>query len=231
VIRVLILTFLSFLSQVSFGQQNYFQVWAETGVTGKINNKFEYAVDWNNRFGNYYLQTTFGQASVKYKFKKWLKPSIDYRFISNRSNNSNYSSNHRLNFNLQFSKAVKRLELDLRLRYQYSFSSVISGTYEPDFDKAVRFKPAISYDINNFPLTPHISAEVFYDPSNYELGNRFTKVRYSASLSLDMKGPHKVEFGYILDQRIQLNSSLNRHILSLNYTYQIKKKTKGKKKK
>jgi len=222
--------FLLFSLSINFvsSQQNYFQVWMETGVTGKLNDKFEYAVDWNNRFGNFNLQTTFGQASIKYKFKKCLKPSIDYRYISDRQDNSNYSSNHRLNFNLQFSKTQKRLELGLRLRYQYSFSQLLAGTYEPEFDESFRIKPSISYDINNFPLTPQISAEFFYDPSNYELGNRFTKIRYSAYFALDLKGPHKVEFGYIFDQRIQLATPLNRHILNLSYTYQIKKKKEKK---
>ena len=222
-LRFLFLIPFLFLSLFSFTQQNYFQFWLETGIKGKINKNIEYAVDWNNRFGNYNLQTTFGQASIKYKFKKWLKPSIDYRYISDRQANSNYSSNHRLNFNLQFSKTKKRLDLGLRLRYQYSFSQLIVGTYEPEFDESFRFKPSLSYDINNFPLTPQISTEFFYDPNNYELGNRFTKIRYSVSCALDLKGPHKVEFGYIFDQQIELETPLNRHIINLNYTYQINK--------
>jgi len=222
-LRFLFLIPFLFLSLFSFTQQNYFQFWLETGIKGKINKNIEYAVDWNNRFGNYNLQTTFGQASIKYKFKKWLKPSIDYRYISDRQANSNYSSNHRLNFNLQFSKTKKRLDLGLRLRYQYSFSQLLFGTYEPEFDESFRFKPSLSYDINNFPLTPQISTEFFYDPNNYELGNRFTKIRYSVSCALDLKGPHKVEFGYIFDQQIELETPLNRHIINLNYTYQINK--------
>lgn len=222
-LRFLFLIPFLFLSLFSFTQQNYFQFWLETGIKGKINKNIEYAVDWNNRFGNYNLQTTFGQASIKYKFKKWLKPSIDYRYISDRQANSNYSSNHRLNFNLQFSKTKKRLDLGLRLRYQYSFSQLLFGTYEPEFDESFRFKPSLSYDINNFPLTPQISTEFFYDPNNYELGNRFTKIRYSVSCALDLKGPHKVEFGYIFDQPIELETPLNRHIINLNYTYQINK--------
>ena len=97
-------TAISFLlTNLIFSQQNYFHVWMETGISGKLSDKFEYVVDWNNRFSNYNLRTTFAQASIKYKFKKRLKPSIDYRYISDRQDNSNYTSNHRLNFNLQFS--------------------------------------------------------------------------------------------------------------------------------
>lgn len=222
--RFVFLFFFLFVFRVSYSQQNVFQLWCETGLNGKLNKQLEYAIDWNNRFGNYNLQTSFGQISIKYKIKKWLKPSIDYRYVSARQKNSNYFSNHRLNFNLQFSKTKKRLDLGLRLRYQYSFSQLLVGTYEPEFDEAFRIKPSISYDIKNFPLTPQISTEFFYDPSNYELGNRFTKIRYSASFTLDVKGPHKFKFGYIFDQRIQLANPLNRHVLSLSYTYQIKRK-------
>ncbi len=221
--RFRLLFFFLFFSLLSFSQQNYFQLWIETGIKGKINKRIEYAFEWNNRFGNYNLETIFGQASIKYKFKKWIKPSVDYRYISDRQDNSNYSSSHRLNFNLQFSQTKKRLDLGLRLRYQYSFKQLTIMTYEPEFDESFRIKPSISYDINNFPVTPQISTEFFYDPSNYELGNRFTKIRYSASFALDIKGPHKVEFGYIFDQRIQMAIPLNRHILNVSYAFQINK--------
>ena len=69
-LRFIFLTLFFFVSFFSFTQQNYFQFWFETGVKGKIKKNIEYAVDWNNRFGNYNLQTTFGQASIKYKIKK-----------------------------------------------------------------------------------------------------------------------------------------------------------------
>jgi len=211
-------------------QQQNFQFWSETGFSGKLNSKLEYGVEWNNRFGNYNLQTSFGQFTLKYKLKKWCKPSIDYRLISDREKNSNYTVAHRLNFNLQFEKNLNRLQFGLRTRYQYSFNQILTvSNYEPEFDQAFRIKPSISYDFNNFILTPQISTEFFYNPSNFEYGDRFSKIRYTASLGLDIKSPHKIDVAYIFDQRIQTTSPLNRYVICLNYNYQIKKNKKQKK--
>lgn len=204
-------------------QQHLFQVWAETGIDGKINKRWDYSVDWTNRFGGSALQTTFGQASVRFKVTKWFKPSIDYRWIGNREDNTNYTYNHRINGNLNFSHEIKRLSMSLRLRYQYSFSSLVVGAYEPEFDKAIRTKPSFTYDIPKFPLQPTASVEFFYNPSRTVLGQRFTKIRYYVGLKLDIKGPHGFEFGYLLDQRINLPGEVFKHCLSLNYTYSIPK--------
>lgn len=219
-------TLLTFYSQA---QQHTFQVWEEIGFQGKFTKKTEYAVDWTNRLGYQTLQTTFVQASVKYKLTKWLRPSVDYRWISNRDDNGNFLSNHRLNLNVQLTHDIKRFNLGLRLRYQYSFKQLFSSSYDPEFDLSYRIKPALSYNIKNSFLTPKISVEYFYNPNNSELGNRFTKVRYYAGFEMNLKGPHTLEAGYILDQRINLPDPLTKHILSLNYTYSIEKKKSEKK--
>ena len=224
-----ILLFSIFLSNYSQAQQQTFQVWAETGLQGKFNKKTEYTMDWTNRFGNQTLQTSFVQASVKYKLTKWLRPSVDYRWISNREDNGNFLSNHRLNLNLQINHDIKRWNLGLRLRYQYSFKQLLSANYDPEFDLSYRIKPTLSYDLKNSFLTPKISVEYFYNPYNGELGNRFTKVRYYAGFEMNLKGPRTLEVGYILDQRINLPQPLTKHILSLNYTFSIEKKNSKKK--
>ncbi len=210
-------------------QQHHFQVWAETGIDGKISKRFDYSVDWTNRFGDGALQTTFGQASIRFKATKWFKPSLDYRWIGNREDNTNYTYNHRINGNLNFYHDIKRVSISLRVRYQYSFNTFAAGSYEPEFDKAIRIKPAFTYDVPKFIFNPTASIEFFYNPSYSELGQRFTKIRYYAGLKLDTKGPHGFDFGFLLDQRINLPGEVFKHCLSLNYTYSIPKVKKKKK--
>jgi hypothetical protein len=201
----------------------------ETGVKGKFSKRLEYTFDISNRIGNLGIETFFPQGTLKFKVSDWFRPSIDYRLIYRKEPNANYSGSNRLNFNLQFSKSFDRLNLGLRMRYQYSFNQLTSN-YQPEFDKAFRMKPSISYDLNNSYLTPTASIEFFYNPTNGPLGKRFTKSRIFLGIEFEFKGPHGFELGYILDQSMNLPEPSTRQILNLSYTYKFEpaKKKGGK---
>lgn len=226
-----LILFLSFFSVnfIVFSQNMEGQFWLETGFKGRFVKGLDYTVDWTNRIGNQGFETMFPQASVKYKVNDWFRPSVDYRFILKRELNSNYSGSNRLNFNLQFNKLVNRLNLGFRLRYQYSFDNVASANYQPEFDQAIRFKPGVSYDINNSIFSPTATVEFFYNPSNGQLGNRFTKIRTFVGVNLELKGPHEFSLGYIYDQSLNLPNPTFRHILNMSYCYKIGSPKKKKK--
>jgi hypothetical protein len=219
------------LISLTYGQDTEFQAWIETGVKGKIIKRLDYGVDLTNRIGNLGLETFFPQATLKYKFTDWFKPSIDYRIIYKKEPNSNFNSSNRLNFNLNFNKLFYRFDFGLRLRYQYSFSQISGSNYQPEFDKAYRIKPSVSYDINNSIVTPIVSIEFFYNPTRGSLGQRFTKMRVFIGTELELKGPHGVEIGYIYDQSMNLPKPSNRHILNLSYVFKIETPKKKKSKK
>jgi hypothetical protein len=180
-----------------------------------------------NRIDDLGIQTNFSQFSIKYKLSDWIKPSIDYRLVSNRQENGAYQFSNRLNSNIHFSKELKRFDFGLRLRYQYSFSKLVSQQNDPEFDLAYRFRPSISYDINNSIISPTMSVEYFYNPENSALGNRFTKTRYILGFDLELKGSHELTFAYILDQQINLPDPLQKHIVSISYNYKLKSKKKA----
>lgn len=207
-------------SSFLFSQNSEFQTWIETGVKGKFTKRLEYTFDVTNRIGNLGLETFFPQGTLKFKVTDWFRPSVDYRLIYRKEPNSNYSSSNRLNLNLQFSKSFDRLNLGIRLRYQYSFNQLTSN-YQPEFDKAYRIKPGVSYDINNSFLTPAATIEFFYNPTNGPLGRRFTKIRAFIGTEFEFKGPHGLEFGYIFDQSMNLPDPSTRHILNISYTYKF----------
>lgn len=207
-----------FISLNSFSQ-GYGKVWTEIGAKGKFSKKLEWGLEWTNRFGSNGLETSFPQATIKYKVTKWFKPSVDYRAIFSRQKNTNYDFSNRLNFNAEFKHTIDRLQGSLRLRYQYSFDHISSQSYDVEFDQAFRIKPQISYDINDFLLSPTTSIEFFYDPTFSKLGRRFTKYRLQIGADLDLNSAHEISIGYILDQQINLPAPETKHILSLSYTY------------
>jgi hypothetical protein len=218
-----------FVLTTLFSQESEFQTWIETGVKGKIIKRLDYSADLTTRVGNLGVETFFPQATLKYKITDWFKPSIDYRIVFKKEPNLNYSGSNRLNFNLNFNKLFDRLNVGLRMRYQYSFNQISGANYQPEFDKAYRIRPSLSYDINNSILTPSASVEFFYNPANGPLGKRFTKMRAFIGTELELKGPHGIEIGYIYDQSLNLPDPSTRHILNLSYVFKIESPKKKKK--
>lgn len=213
----------------SYWAQTYSSnLWIETGVKYNLSKKVSLGGELTQRYAPDGLNTWFPQASVKYKLTKWCRPSIDYRLISKKEFSGVYTVSHRINGNLQFNLIKKRLDLGFRVRYQQSFDKLGSG-YNSEFDNAWRFQPSFAYDLNDFLLTPNVSAEFFYNPENAANGHQFTRVRYFIGFDLDIESPHGFSFGYYFDQRINEGNPNQRHIINLGYTYSIAKKNNSKK--
>ena len=210
-------------SSFGFSQSSAFQVWNETGIKMGVSKRVSLGADWTNRIGEQGFVKMFPQATIKVKVFDWFRPSIDFRYIIDKSSSGIYSGGSRINLNAQFNYDKKRFIAGLRFRYQYSFDR-LSADYDSDFDKAYRIKPKISYDLKNNIFSPIISAEFFYDPNFTPLGRRFNKIRYFIGASLDFSGPHSFQFGYQYDQKINLPAPINKNVLSLSYSYSIKEK-------
>lgn len=212
---------LLFLPCCAFSQTEE-MVWATVGIKGGVTQKIDWGTEFTSRIGNGNLETYFGQVSLKYKMNKWFRPSIDYRAISNLDVYKNYQFSSRFNLNAEFKQQIDRFSVGLRIRYQISFRSIKSTpNYNADFDQAIRIKPQIEYNIKGFFLNPQGSLECFYNPKREMYGTRFVKYRVFVGFRTDFKGPHTVTFGYLHDQKINLPSTLRKHILSIAYTYSL----------
>lgn len=208
-------------SQLSFGQNDEYMVWTETGITGDLVKKTDWAVELNTRFDNQGIATFFPQLGIDYKLTKWLKPSLEYRFIVDRNKYGNYKPSHRINFNAKFKEDFDRWGVGLRLRYQYAFTQLSATDYNADFDQAIRIKPEIEYDIKDFILTPKASAEFFYNPQYGPQGRQFDKVRLAIGASFDLNNNHDISFKYQLDKKFHAYDKGLRHVLSLSYSYKL----------
>lgn len=215
------IVFLTVLVPVSVFGQSSGKIWTELGIKGSITKKLDWAAEMTTRFGGNGIETYFAQGTLKYKVTKWFRPSIDYRAIFNYKQ-VNYTFTNRINLNAEFKHNISRFSGSARIRYQYSFQKLIStNDYDAEFDRAIRFKPQISYDIKKSFITPTLSIEYFYNPMYMPLGQRFTKYRASVGVDLEFDSPHQISVGYILDQQINLPSPERKHILSLSYAYNL----------
>ncbi len=155
-----VLLFSLCLPFLSLGQQSSGKSWTSVGVKGSLNKKLDWATSFTARIGGSNDQIYFPQISLKYKVTKWFRPSLDYRAIFSLNKYGNYSFTNRLNLNAEFKYVIKRFSLSARLRYQYSFDRLISSAnYDSEYDQAIRWKPQITYDINNSFITPIINIE------------------------------------------------------------------------
>jgi hypothetical protein len=109
----------------------------------------------------------------------------------------------------------------MRVRYQYSFSGSKQSSYDAEFDQAIRLKPQISYDIKKSKWSPIWTIEFFYNPSYGPAGRQFTKYRMFSGAQLDLKGPHNVALGYILDQELNTVRPDTKHILNVSYSLDL----------
>ncbi len=221
--RSLVLSLLLFpfvgLSQNS----TVFQVWNEVGVGYKLDKKQSLGVELTTRHGAGGLQTFFPQISYKYKINKFIRPSVDYRYVGSSTQEGNFSYRHRINTNLQFNYEIERLELGLRMRYQFT-TNRLADNFEQEFGEAFRIKPSIVYNIKKSVLLPQASMEFFTGPMDGQQGYHLNRIRWSVGLGFDWDGPHSLELAYLYDQRINSPGSLNRAILNFSYGYSITSK-------
>ncbi len=227
--KYFIASIFAFLFQYSFCQNSAFQLWTETGLKYKFNKEFDVTAEWTNRFDAYGLTTSFPQVSAKYRVLSWLKTSLDYRWILSRENNGNFSSGNRVNANVVLNHKHERFDFSFRARYQYSFNRFVSSSYDPEFDLAYRFRPAISYDFDNSIFAPNASLEFFYTPENGPLGDRFTRIRYQIGVDFETKLPFDFGIAYLFDNKVNLPNAIDRHVLNLSATYLVKGKDSKKK--
>ena len=202
-------------------QNDTYMLWTNIGVTGDIVKKTDWTAEFSTRFDDEGVATFFPQVGINYKLTKWLRPSVEYRFVIDKNNIGNYKAAHRLNFNAKFKENVDRLGIGFRVRYQYAFDNRGNFDYDADFDQAFRFKPEISYDIKNFILTPKVSSEFFYNPELGENGRRFDKMRIGVGASFDLNNDHDISFKYQLDKRFFAYDRGVRHVLAISYEYKL----------
>ena len=206
---------------LGWGQNStVFQLWNEAGVSYKVDKKQSLAFDLTTRHAAGGLQTYFPQVSYKYKVNKYIRPSLDYRLISDRNQEGNMTLQHRINANIQFNQELERLQLGLRLRYQYS-TNRIADNFEPEFGQALRIKPSFAYDLKKTDLEPQVSMEFFTGPMDGQMGYHLNRIRWSVGLAYAFDGPHSLEVAYMYDQRIMSPGALNRAIMSFSYGYSI----------
>lgn len=222
--RRLAIVFALTLAGSSFAQDRT-ECWLSAGVKHKINSDFTVGLGTNARFRwDGKVETLFQDVSLKYTHFKWVRPSLEYRLITDYDIVGNYTLANRLNMNLDFKKGIEKFDLGLRFRYQTNLGGS-SNSSGGDLDPSLRIKPSVSYKLKG-RVQPSLSAEFFYNPVNEALGKRFNRARYGLTAEIDLPGPNELSVTYYYGRKFNTGKPYQEHLLSLEYGFEWRGKKK-----
>ncbi len=220
------LLFISVLLSVGYSTaQDRTECWLAAGVKHKINDDFSVALGTNGRFRwDGKVETLFQDASIKYTHFKWVRPSLEYRLITDYNDAGNYSISNRLNMNVDFKHTLNDFNFGLRFRYQ-TFLGNSTASSGGDLDPSLRIKPSVGYKIKG-RIQPLLSAEFFYNPVNGPLGKRFNRSRFGLTGEIDLPGPNELAITYYYGRKFNTGKPYQEHLLSLEYSFEWRGKKK-----
>lgn len=213
--------FFAIVISASAFSQHEFEAWTKVAADGDIVSDLSWSGSVSTRFGNRGVNTFFPQVGLEYKVQKWFRPSVEYRFILDQDKYTNFSAMHRINFNANFKAEVDRFNIATRLRYQYAFNGGSVETFNPDFDRAIRLKVGVKYNIKKNPITPLVSYELFYDPSFSATGPSLSKMRLGVGASVKVAKNQRIAAKYQLDKRFMSFDKNVRHVIAVSYSYSL----------
>lgn len=160
-----------------------------------------------------WTQQTYLDVTAKYRFKKWFRMAVTYRY----SARDKYSMNRqRFVVDASLRKKMKRYRFSYRLRYQHNF-----GPLPPIPDlKSIRNKFKLAYNIRKCPIDPWISAEILTS-FNY-LGTNLKATRYQVGANYNMDKGHSIDIAYRHQRQIGVYLPTYENIISISYAYYLK---------
>lgn len=226
--RNLLVLLCGVLSCTGFAQTRS-EIWLGAGIKREVVSDVVVGFQTNARIATSgKLETLFQEVSVKSEHLKWLRPSVDYRFITSYADNGSYSLSNRINVNADFRRKFKERDIKIGTRLRYQISVDNGTTSGGDLDPAFRIKPYIEFALPNTRVTPEFSTEFFYNPVYGEFGQRFNRVRLGFSANIDLPGPNSLGFTYYFGHKYNTGNPYNEHLFSLEYGFEWKKpKSKG----
>ena len=155
------------------------------------------------------LEETLLETGLNYKLIKFIDLAGQYRlsFIPDEE-----SAQHRFAVDLKPHVSIKNLKLQYRLRYtnytDFQLETEDKSTY-------LRSRLQCKYDFDNFPLTPFVSAEVYYRAAKED----FNKSRFGAGFEWRLSKTSELECYYLL--RYKHNNDKTAQIIGVEFKIDI----------
>ena len=151
----------------------------------------------------------------EYKVKDYLKVGAQYRYIIKDVYTTNIN---RLTLQASLSGRKDRVKIDNRFRYQHEFRDV------EKLRTVLRDRLGLEYNIPDWKLDPHASAEAFYGV--HYTGNQLVGMRYElgTDVDLDKKKRRTLSLAVRYDHEVNTDEPADAWILAIAFQGSFKKK-------
>jgi hypothetical protein len=168
-----------------------------------------------------YLGDYITTLGVSYKFNKYLRAKLCYRYNYGLDIETDYETTHRIYGDLTGRYKLDRFIFSVRERYQVSFGNYTDKVLAYNPVHYLRSKVSVSYNINKSDFNPYVSAEFFYSLNN-PMGNTTDKYRLAMGFDYDFTKQFSAGLYYQTQvQRISYRKPTNDYILGTSFSYKF----------
>lgn len=165
---------------------------------------------------NSFMESALVDVDLDYKFNKWLKPVVSYRYSLKNDYRTFFMPKHRLQLGLSFVKKTKPADFQLRTIYQIGVGDLNEGGwYYPESYWRNKFQVKIDLDKK---FEPYIAGELFYQ-LDYNYG--LDRYRLAAGLNWDLPKKMELKTGYLFQQEIRVADPLTEHVVQIGFSKKL----------
>lgn len=209
-IRLSILILMILGSHAGYSQSQDFGVWAGLKVTKGITKKAKAFGEIQGRFNQNATdwQSAYFQTGVSYKFAKWYKLGVVYRY----SNYGEFDAN-RFDIDNEFKYKIENSTFEVRLKYQKSF---VTNKIKGDRFR-IRFKYVFKV---NKKFKPYLKAQYFYSHT-YKFSN-WNQQRYSVGAVVRIAKKNYVDVFFNYEFECNVSHPQTQYVLGVKYKLDFK---------
>jgi hypothetical protein len=196
-------------------------LWTSVKVEAKIIKKLNASILQEFRFYENIteLGAYFTEAGLDYKINKHFQVEVNYRFSQKRKVENYYSTRHRFNIDLKYSKKLKPFELKYRIRFQDQYTDIGRSKDGGVPEYYLRNKLSLQWDLKK-AYTPYVSVEL-YSPLNYPRYYAFDNIRSTAGVEYAFTKHHKLDLYYMIHKEVNMSQPSTYYVVGIGYVYKL----------
>ncbi|MBL4754590.1 MAG: DUF2490 domain-containing protein [Flavobacteriales bacterium] len=206
-------------------QNNDAQLWTWVSIQKKINKRMEVSLEQQLRLDNNIsaIGNVFTEASLSYRFNKYVRYTVNYRYINRGQREGGFISGNRYTGDLRLRYKMKPFIITYRNRMQREFRNELKGVREITFN---RNKLEVALDLDK-KFSPFFAFEIYYHFNKSE----FNKNRYTLGVDFDLKNRNEFSLYYRLQQTYNVKNPGLDYIVGFGLAHRLKGRLLKKKKK
>jgi hypothetical protein len=223
---MMIRTILSFLLLIPLpflhAQQKDFQFWPSAQVSVLVIDNLKFHFEEELRLIENATQAgrQINDLGFTYRFGKYLKTSLNYRFESKQINPGNYHWRQGFYADIALKYDIDRFTLGYRARFQSAKLELNREENYPFEGFKSRHKISFAYDIKGLPLAPFIEDEFFLSRL-FGKDNELIAFRTWLGIMWLPGKIHEITLKYGIDKELHVADPITSYIMALQYTVNL----------